>query len=253
MAAAVAAGLAVAVPACALGPSASKPITLCGEQRASIVGGAYIVHNNEYGTREPECIQLDHDTGFTVTQSSIAMPADGGPGGYPSVYQGCHWGSCTSGGLSADPVQVGAMTEGGVITSWTTAQPGTGVYSVAYDIWFNRTPVTSGQPDCAELMVWLGSAGGVRPFGAPIATGIVLDGRQYDVWAGQQHWGHTITYLLTNGTTSVTGLDVGTLAHDAVSRGYLSDSCYLISVEAGFEIWQAGTGLASSDFSVSVR
>lgn len=56
---------------------------------------------------------------------------------------------------------------------------------------------------------------------------------------------------MTTGTTSVTGLDVRTLAQDAVSRAYLSSSCYLIDVEAGFELWQGGAGLATNSFSVA--
>jgi hypothetical protein len=50
----------------------------------------------------------------------------------------------------------------------------------------------------------------------------------------------------------VTNLDVGQLAHDAISRGYLSPSCWLIDVEAGFELWQGGAGLATKSFSVHV-
>ena len=37
-----------------------------------------------------------------------------------------------------------------------------------------------------------------------------------------------------------------------MSRGYLSSSCYLIDVEAGFELWQGGAGLATNSFSVNV-
>ena len=51
-------------------------------------------------------------------------------------------------------------------TGWVTAQPGTGAYDVAYDIWFNRAPGrapgTSGQPDGAELMIWLNHNGPVH-------------------------------------------------------------------------------------------
>src|SRR5262249_8138130 len=42
------------------------------------------------------------------------------------------------------------------------------------------------------------------------------------------------------------------LIADAVSRGYISSSWYLIDVEAGFELWQGGAGLASKSFSVKV-
>jgi cellulose 1,4-beta-cellobiosidase len=56
---------------------------------------------------------------------------------------------------------------------------------------------------------------------------------------------------MTAATTSVAGLDIGTLAQDAARRGYLPRSCYLIDVEAGFELWRGGTGLATRTFSVT--
>jgi hypothetical protein len=72
------------------------------------------------------------------------------PGGYPSIYKGCHWGTCTTG--SGLPVPVANLAPGKVTTSWATTQPGTGAYDVAYDIWFNQTPTTAGQPNGTELM-----------------------------------------------------------------------------------------------------
>jgi cellulose 1,4-beta-cellobiosidase len=102
-------------------------------------------------------------------------------------------------------------------------------------------------------MVWLNHRGGVQPFGAPIANDVSVGGRDYDIWGGPQTWGHTITYEMTAGTTAVTGLDLGTLAQDAARRGYLPQSCYLIDVEAGFELWHGGTGLAATAFSLTLR
>jgi hypothetical protein len=55
--------------------------------------------------------------------------------------QGHHWRD----GL---PVPVSRLLSPGTVTTdWATAQPVTGAYDVAYDIWFNRAPSTSGQPD----------------------------------------------------------------------------------------------------------
>lgn len=230
------------------GPAAA----LCGTQRVRVAAGAYVVQNNEYGTRSAECIGTGTSASFSVTQSSISAPTDGGPGGYPSVYQGCHWGYCSSGGLAVTPVKVSGLAPGTVTTNWSTTQPGSGTYNVAYDIWFSKTAVSAGHPDCAELMVWLNHSGAIEPFGSPIAAGVSVGGRSYTVWAGPQRWGDTISYVMTAATTSVTGLDVGTLAQDAMRRGYLASSCYLIDVEAGFELWQGGAGLATNAFSVAV-
>jgi hypothetical protein len=227
--------------------------TLCQEQTASVDDGTYTVQNNEFDSSSSECAVTDGNADFTVANSAISNATDGSPGAYPSIYQGCHWGNCSSGGLTSAPIEVSDLTPGKVTTSWSTTQPGgSNAYDVAYDIWFNRTPTTSGQPDCTELMVWLNHDGSVQPFGSTIASDVTVGGHTYNVWEGAQSTWNTITYDMTSGTTSVSNLDIGSLAQDAVSRGYLSSSCYLIDVEAGFELWQGGAGLATNSFSVSI-
>ena len=136
--------------------------TLCGSQSVAVSGGAYTVMNNEWHSGAPQCITTGGDASFTVTSSSIAVIRHGTPGGYPFIYKGCHWGACTPG--SGLPIQVSAIHAGTVITSWRTAQPrGSSVYDVTYDIWFNQAPTTKGQPDGAELMIWLNHHGHVHP------------------------------------------------------------------------------------------
>jgi Glycosyl hydrolase family 12/Cellulose binding domain len=227
--------------------------TLCQEQTSSVGGGTYTVQNNEYDSGASECVTTDGNADFTVANSGVDNATDGSPGAYPSIYQGCHWGNCSAGGLTSSPIEVSNLTTGKVTTSWSTTQPGgSNAYDVAYDIWFNQTPTTSGQPDCTELMVWLNHDGSVQPFGSTIASDVTVGGNTYNIWEGAQSTWDTITYDMTSGTTSVTNLDIGTLAQDAVSRGYLPSSCYLIDVEAGFELWQGGAGLATNSFSVNI-
>jgi Glycosyl hydrolase family 12 len=234
----------------AAGPAASM---LCGQQTATVAGGTYVVQNNEYHSTASECISTDGGASFTVVRSSIRGPDHDSPGGYPSIYQGCHWGVCSSGGLATTPIKVSGLTPGLVTTSWRTTQvAGPNRYNVAYDIWFNKTPTTSGQPDCAELMIWLNHSGSIQPFGNLIANDVTVGGTSYDIWAGPRPWGDTISYEMTAGTTSVRNLDVAVLAQDAVSRGYLARSCYLIDVEAGFELWHGGAGLKTDSFAVHI-
>ena len=111
--------------------------SLCSSQRRAVVGGAYMVQNDEWGSGAPECVAVATGGGFTVAKSAIAKSAGGSPGGYPSIYRGCHWGICTP--RSGLPVPVSMLlSPGTVTTTWKTAQPGTGSYDVAYDTWFNR-------------------------------------------------------------------------------------------------------------------
>jgi hypothetical protein len=226
-------------------PTATK---LCNLQAAPVSGGSYRVQNNEWNSTASECITTEGNANFTVANSSISK-SSGAPGGYPSIYKGCHWGVCTTG--SGLPIQVSSLTPGTVTTSWSTTQTASGAYNVAYDIWFYRTPTTSGRPNGAELMVWLNHHGSVRqPFGSLVGAATV-GGHSYNVWFWNQGW-NTISYSMTSGTTSVSSLDIGELAADAVSRGYIQNSWHLTDVEAGFELWQGGAGLATNSFSVNV-
>jgi cellulose 1,4-beta-cellobiosidase len=228
--------------------------TLCQSQTASVGGGTYIVQNNEWNSSASECVTTDGNADFTVANSAISNATNGAPGGYPAIYQGCHWGNCSSGGLTSAPIQVSNLTPGKVTTSWSTTQPGgSNAYDVAYDIWFNQTPTTSGQPNGTELMVWLNHNGSVQPFGSEVATNVSIGGHTYNIWEGQQSTWNTVSYTMTSGTTSVSNLDVGALTQDMVSRGYTKTSWFLIDVEAGFELWQGGAGLATNSFSVSIN
>ena len=241
-----------AVTVLAAGSAHAATTPLSGMQSRPVAGGAYTLQNNEWGSGAPESVTTNGNVGFTVTNSSINNATNAAPGGYPSIYAGCHWGNCTSGGLGAHPVQVATLTSPGTVTtSWKTTQPGgSAAYDVAYDLWFNHTPAATGQPDGAELMVWLNHHGPVQPFGSQVGTA-TIGGVSYQVWEGGQPWGDTITYVMASPATSVRGLDVGALAADAVRRGYIRMSWYLIDVEAGFELWRGGAGLATDSFSVN--
>ncbi len=241
--------LAVSLPAASSGAATTK---LCNSQSAPVDGGAYTIGNNEWGSGSPECITTDGKPDFKVANSSIESGRSSPPGGYPAIYKGCHWGACTSG--SRLPIRVSAIRADTdrVTTSWRTRQPGgTNVYNVAYDIWFNQTPSTGGAPNGAELMIWLNHRGHVHPFGKKVASKVSIRGRRYDVWFGKQSW-NTVTYTMTTAATSVSNLDLRAFVADAVRRGYIRTSWYLIDVEAGFELWHGGAGLATKSFSVNV-
>jgi cellulose 1,4-beta-cellobiosidase len=218
----------------------------CGQyDTASVAGGLYHVQTDKWDSSATMCISTDGNADFTVSQSALNNNGDA-PGAYPSIYRGCHWGSCTAN--SGLPLQVSRM--GNPTTSWSTSQPGSGTYDVAYDIWFNQTSYTSGQPNGLEMMIWLNSRGGVVPSNSKVGQ-VTLDGRTYNVWYKRTSSWNYVAYQMVNSTTSVSNLNIGTLARDAESRGYLNASWYLIDVEAGFEIWQGGTGLATTSFSVN--
>ena len=209
----------------------------------------YVVQNNIWNdVNGSQCLTVDDTTGnFTVTSANHNKATNGAPAAYPSIFQGCHWGDCTNN--SGMPLQVSAISS--ATTSWSTTQPGSGTYDVAYDIWFNSQPTTIGQPDCAEMMIWLNHTGSIQPVGSVVASNVSIAGATWNVWEGNSGW-NVVSYVRTTGTTSVSNLDFLALTRDGVSRGYINNNWYLIDVEAGFEPWVGGAGLASSGFSVSV-
>ncbi len=200
-AAALAAALAIAA-GLTLGAAHARAATtsLCAEQTAPVASGTYVVQNNEYDSSATECVTTDGGADFTVASSGISNATNGSPGAYPSIYQGCHWGNCSSGGLTSTPVQVSALTPGKVTTSWSTTQTGSGAYDVAYDIWYNQTPTTTGQPNGTEMMVWLNHNGSVQPFGSEVASNVSIGGHTYNIWYGTQSTWDTVTYDMTSGS-----------------------------------------------------
>jgi chitodextrinase len=238
LAAAVGAALAVVAPV------AHADTTTCAGT-GTIPAGDYVIQANEWNSSDRQCLTYTGGTAWSVSTANFNL-SGGAPATYPSIFKGCHWGLCTAN--SGFPIQVSKL--GSASTSWSTVQPASGAYDVAYDIWFNSTPTTTGQPDGTEVMIWLNSRGGVQPFGSQTGTSGAA-GRNWAVWTGQQTSWKIISYVLTPGATAVSNLDLKSLINDAVARGSINPSHYLIDVEAGFEIWQGGQGLATNSFSVS--
>lgn len=224
--------------------AASSPTSSCAQfDVVPVENGLYDVQTNEWNSAATQCVTTDGGADFTVTASAIDTGTTT-PGSYPSIYRGCHWGTCTvDSGL---PIQVSGI--GDPTTSWSTTEPASGVYDVAYDLWFDSAPSTDGAPDGGEMMVWLSSNGAVQPAGSPVGT-VNLDGYSFTVWYDPSQGSGYFAYVVNADTTSVSNLDLGNLVRDALSRGFLSPSSYLISVEAGFEIWQGGAGLETNSFS----
>jgi Glycosyl hydrolase family 12/Cellulose binding domain len=206
--------------------------------------GRYIVQNNRWGTSATQCVTVGAN-GFTLSTSNANVPTNGAPASYPSIYWGCHYANCTTG---FSPVQASSAAFGGISTAVGMSYPGSGQWDAAYDIWFDPTPRRDGQNTGAEIMVWLNHAGAPQPVGSRVGT-VTLAGGTWDVWEGNIGW-NVVSYVRTAGTGAVS-FPVSTFFGDAVSRGYAQTSWYLTSIQAGFEPWTGGTGLAVTSFSVT--
>jgi Glycosyl hydrolase family 12/Cellulose binding domain len=226
------------------GPAAADT-TICEQYgNTTIQGGAYYVQNNRWGTTSPQCISVNNN-GFRITQQDGVASTNGAPTAYPSTLWGCHYTLCTPG---FSPIQASSSAFNSVSTSVSMSYVNGGNWDAAYDIWFDPTPRTDGQNTGAEIMVWLNHSGPPQPVGSKVGT-VSLAGGTWDVWEGNIGW-NVISYVRTSGTGSIS-FPVSTFYNDAVNRGYAQRSWYLTSIQAGFEPWSGGAGLAVTSFSVT--
>ena len=245
-AAAVAAILAMPLTAVAAPVvTAQQATTNCqGQGTIPVPGGEFTIQSNEWNSNLPQCVTYTGGTAWSVSTANFNLQPGGAPATYPSIFKGCHWGNCTNN--SGLPIQVSNL--GTAVSSWSTTQPASGAYDVAYDIWINSTPTTNGQPDGTEVMIWLNSRGGVGPFGSQTGTATVA-GHTWNIFQGRQTSWNIISYVLQGGGTSFTNLDLAAMLRDSVTRGSTNPNHFLIDVEVGFEIWNGGQGLATNSFS----
>lgn len=211
----------------------------------SIQNGRYNVQNNVWGADTTQCIDTT-TTGFRVTQADHNKATDGAPASYPSVYFGCHYGNCTSG--SGLPLQASASAFTGIRSSVSMSYPSSGTWNAAYDLWFDPTPRTDGQNTGAEIMIWLNRQGSIQPIGSRVGS-VSLAGATWEVWFGNIGW-NVVSYVRTSATGSL-DFTLNDFYSDAVNRGHAQRSWYLTSIQAGFEPWIGGAGLAVNSFSVT--
>jgi hypothetical protein len=226
--------------------------TGCGQYWQSAAGSFVIENNNFRG--QPECVARTGSSGFKVTSSGAAVRRGSGqPAAYPEIYTGYHWGTQAG---SAFPAQLSSLSY--ARSSWSVgiapAQPDS-AYNVAYDLWINkgRQVAASGQPDGAELMIWLNERAVPAP--APGTPTVAVEGvRYYRIEIARREHGISwplIIYRRVAPVTSVRNLGLLGFVADAAAQHQLSMSWYLESVEAGFEIWRGGAGLDSRSFALS--
>jgi len=233
-----------------LNPQAATTQLCSQDQTMPVDGGSYYVQNN-YWSGGTTCVQTDGGDDYTV--SSASMDSSSGTGAFPEIWSGCHWGSCTAddGAPGRLPVQVSNL--GDATSSWTTTLPASGTYEASYDLWFSTTPTTPGQPDGGEVLIRPGGNGAPNVS----STTTYIDGTSWYVAQTTQTangvtW-PVVIYQRVTPTTTVSNLDLRYFIRDAVVRGAVSPSSYLISVEAGYDIQQASgsPGLTTSSFSVT--
>jgi hypothetical protein len=233
-------------PTSTLTPTPIVSQTACGRYENVVVGdNVYIVQNNLYNdaAKQVQCIVVQPDTGsFVVDHADNNVRLNGAPASYPFIWKGCHWGLCTS--KSGLPLQVGQIQT--ARSSWSVTTVPIGVWDIAYDVWINKTPTTPQGANGAEIMIWLNSHD-MTPYGDNYGT-VTISGSTWNV----THTGFNVAFIVYRSTqdlTSVSDLDIKAFLDDAARKGWIRKDWYLITVDAGFELWRGGAGLRSNSFS----
>ncbi|NUS16031.1 MAG: glycosyl hydrolase family 5 [Streptomyces sp.] len=226
-------------------PAAHADTLICDQYGSTTIQGKYVVQNNRWGTSATQCINVT-SSGFTITQADGSVATNGAPKSYPSIFNGCHYTNCSPG--TNLPAQLSAISSAPTSISYNFVS--NAVFDAAYDIWLDPTPKTDGV-NKTEIMVWFNHVGSVQPVGSKVGTANV-GGRSWDVWTGNNGSNDVISFVAPSAISSW-NFDVKAFANEAISRGLAQNNWYLTSVQAGFEPWQNGAGLAVTSFSSSVN
>ncbi|MFI6824908.1 cellulose binding domain-containing protein [Micromonospora sp. NPDC050187] len=234
-----------AITGVALGGSASADTQSCEQYGSTVIQNRYVVQNNRWGTSAQQCVDVT-GTGFSITRQDGSNPTNGAPTAYPSVFYGCHYTNCSPG--TTLPRQVSQL--GSVTSSINYTYVGGATYNASYDIWLDPTPKRDGVNQM-EIMIWLNRQGPIQPIGSRVGT-TTLVGRTWEVWQGSNGANNVISYVAPSAISSLSFSVLDFIA-DVRNRGAITNSWYLTSIQAGFEPWQGGVGLAVNSFSASVN
>jgi hypothetical protein len=244
---AAAALLAIAASAAAVFVATPASAAVICEQFGTVTSGNFVIMNNRWGSNSPQCINTTA-SGFSITQQDGTGNLSGAPVSYPAVYIGCHYSNCSPN--SPLPAQVSSM--GNANTSVSVTYIGSGTWDMAYDIWLNADTNVSGVQD-TEIMIWLNHQGSIQPVGSNTGSTVTLAGRSWQVWTGNNGQNNVVSYVSPSAITSLS-FNARDFILDTFSRGsqYGNQSWYLTSMQAGFEPWIGGVGLAVNSFSATI-
>jgi Glycosyl hydrolase family 12 len=207
-------------------------------------GVASVVRNDNFGGL-PECLTVSEMRPNFVVSRQAGLRPHRTVIAFPDIFTGCSWGVCSP--RSALPAEVARVRN--PVTSWTTAHSAGGRWNAAYDIWFAKRRMVTGQANGAELMIWLSARG------LPLASRRVvrIDNAQWYVAHWKPHrngasWSY-IQFRRVHQVAGVANLRLAPFIRLAERFGWIRPSWWMLNIEAGFEIWSGGRGLATRSFS----
>nr|WP_303396691.1 cellulose binding domain-containing protein [Mycobacterium persicum] len=210
------------------------------------IQNAYVVQNNAWNNPGGQSINVT-PTGFSIATENGSAPTNGAPLGYPSIYDGWHYGTGSPG--TNLPIQLGQIQTATSSINYT--YPSSGIYDASYDIWLNPTPITTGVNQ-QEVMIWFNHQGPIQPVGSVVGN-TTIDGQNFQVWKGSNGQNNVVSYVATTPITSWNNFDVMGFIDHTQTLEPVTDSWYLTSIQAGFEPWSGSVGAGVDSFSALVN
>ncbi|HEU0190921.1 MAG TPA: hypothetical protein VFR17_06575 [Mycobacterium sp.] len=221
---------------------------LTGQYQQTHVENDYAVQNNAYniggGSQEIETTPA----GFTLVSVAGSAPTNGAPLSYPSIFLGCAYTLCSID--SPLPEQLSDINSATSSIDYT--YPTGGTWDASYDIWLDPQPLTNGVNQ-QEIMIWFNHQGSIQPVGHVVGDDDI-DGKDFTVWEGSNGQNQVVSYVADTPISSWHNFNVlGFIDNTETLEPAMTDSWYLTSVQAGFEPWSGGAGLAINNFSANVN
>ena len=213
-------------------------------------GQDYIVQSNQWGSTAGQTLTYGPGTKFKVTVQN-GTGVNYNPSSFPSIFLGANNSHITTGNELTRVVS----SLNTVQTAWTWASNNaTGSYNATYDVWFSNTGQAEPDrksPSGAYLMVWFYKPSDNQPNGNSTSS-VTIAGKNWNLWVGTSNGVPCYSYVAQENLNSLS-FDLNLFIKDAVSRGYIQNTWGLTNVFAGFEIWNGGVGLETTDFAVTVN
>lgn len=152
---------------------------------------------------------------------------------FPSCVLGWQWGFLRPNtGL---PIQLSANRNVNVTWSFDSSHvPNWAKWDAVYDMWLDPSSSPSGQPS-DEVMIFVNYTDGVPPSSGYIET-VTLGGSSWDVYRSQGSW-QVISFVARNRSNYANFNIRDFLNYTSATKGWISSSKNLLSVQTGFEIW----------------
>jgi hypothetical protein len=228
-------------------PASASTVRLCKfDQHIAVTshrGRQFVVRNDFWGTRKFCVTNSSLRPNFTVVKTGTNI-IHGNVLAFPYIFTGCAWGICTA--KSGLPARASSLRH--PKATWHTRDQAAGRWNAAFDLWFAKHDIKTGQAAGAELMIWLNT----RDLPLSSTQIVRVDGVQWYLahWVTSHSWGtwNYIQFRRVHPRRGVNNLRLNPFIHHAERDGLISRRWWLLNIEAGFEIWDGGKGLSGRRF-----